>query len=804
MALPIEDYGIIGDLHTAALVGRDGSIDWLCLPRFDSSACFAKLLGDEDHGSWKLAPKGAHLATHRHYRGDTLVLETEFVTDEGSVRVVDCMPIRQQHPEVVRLVEGVRGKVTMEMDLIIRFGYGQIIPWVRRVDGTLNAIAGPDGLSLWTTVECKGQDFSTVAEFTVSEGQQIPFSLTWFPANEDPPRPVDAAYAIQDTELWWTAWAEQCTYTGEYREAVIRSLITLKALTYEPTGGIVAAATTSLPETLGGGRNWDYRFCWLRDATLTLESLMRGGFYQEAMAWRNWLLRAIAGDPSQMQIMYGPGGERRLDEWEIDWLPGYEGSAPVRIGNAAAGQFQLDVYGEVMSALYESAGAVEAGDNSAWELQLSLMEFLGDGWREPDDGIWEVRGPRRHFTHSKVMAWVAIDRAIKTAEEHDLEGPVDHWKEVRKEIHDQVCDEGFNADKGSFTQYYGSDQLDASLLMIPLVGFLPAHDPRVRGTIEAVERELVEGGFVLRYRTVETGDVDGLSGREGAFLACSFWLADCLSMLGRDHDARQLLDRLMGLRNDLGLLSEEYDPVAGRLVGNFPQAFSHVSLVNSASKIGGAEKPSSSHVIAGLARRVLSQPRGTSGSRHMGAFNAHSMLSSLVENADTDVSRRAAEVVKESLGTSSTGSLRPSRKATKATKKAARPTRASGSSPGRPTKPPVSTSDSDRPAKPARTVSKGQATPPPKKVAPKKVATKKAAAKKAAAKRAVPKKVVPKKAAVPKKVVPKKAAVPKKVVPKKVVPKKAAKRTAADKTTARMAKTTKASGRSRAAAAKRP
>ncbi|MGA3148056.1 MAG: glycoside hydrolase family 15 protein, partial [Acidimicrobiales bacterium] len=578
MALSIEDYGIIGDLHTAALVGRDGSIDWLCLPRFDSGACFAKLLGDEDHGSWKLAPKGSHGATHRHYRGDTLVLETEFVTDEGSVRVVDCMPIRQQHPEVVRLVEGVRGKVTMEMNLTIRFGYGQIVPWVRSTEGTLNAIAGPDGLSLWTPVHCKGQDLTTVAEFTVWEGQQIPFSLTWFPANEDPPRPVDAAYAIQDTELWWTDWAKQCTYQGEYREAVVRSLITLKALTYEPTGGIVAAATTSLPETLGGSRNWDYRFCWLRDATLTLESLMRGGFYQEAMDWRSWLLRAIAGDPAQMQIMYGAGGERRLDEWEIDWLPGYERSSPVRIGNAAAGQFQLDVYGEVMSALYESSDAVEPGDSPTWELQLSLMEFLSDGWREPDDGIWEVRGPRRHFTHSKVMAWVAIDRAIKTAEEHDLPGPIERWKVVRKEIHDQVCEEGFNADKGSFTQYYGSDELDASLLMIPLVGFLPAHDPRMRGTIEAIERELVEGGFVLRYRTVDTGDVDGLTGREGAFLACSFWLADCLSLLGRDHDARQLLDRLLGLRNDLGLLSEEYDPVAGRLVGNFPQAFSHVSL----------------------------------------------------------------------------------------------------------------------------------------------------------------------------------------------------------------------------------
>ena len=646
MTLSIEDYGLIGDLHTAALVGRDGSIDWLCLPRFDSAACFAKLLGDDDHGSWKLAPKGSHLASHRHYRGDTLVLESEFVTEGGTVRVIDCMPIRERHPEVVRLVEGVRGKVAMEMTLTIRFGYGQIIPWVRRMDGTLTAVAGPDGLSLWSPIECKGQDYSTVAEFTVSEGQRIPFSLSWYPASEEPPRPVDAGYAIQDTELWWTDWSSQCTYTGDYREAVIRSLITLKALTYEPTGGIVAAATTSLPESLGGNRNWDYRFCWLRDATLTLESLMRGGFYQEAMDWRNWLLRATAGDPAQMQIMYGAAGERRLDEWEIDWLPGYEGSAPVRIGNAAAGQFQLDVYGEVMSALYESLHTGESGEGRTWEFQLALMDFLKDGWREPDDGIWEVRGPRRHFTHSKVMAWVAIDRAIRTAEDYGMEGPIDQWRAVRQEIHDQVCDQGFNASKGSFTQYYGSEELDASLLMIPLVGFLPARDPRVRGTIEAIERELVDGGFVLRYRTADTGDVDGLTGREGAFLACSFWLADCLALLGRDRDARQLLDRLLGLRNDLGLLSEEYDPVAGRLVGNFPQAFSHVSLVNSASKLAGHEKPTSSHVMLGLARRSLSRGKRGSGSPHPDGITAQDMFNKLVQNVDAGSQVDAARALR--------------------------------------------------------------------------------------------------------------------------------------------------------------
>ncbi len=644
MALPIEDYGIIGDLHTVGLVGRDGSMDWLCLPRFDSGACFAKLLGDDDNGSWKIAPKGAESATHRHYRGDSLVLESEFVTEEGTVRIIDCMPIREKNPEVVRLVEGVRGRVTMEMKLTIRFGYGQIVPWVRRIDGTLTAIAGPDALMLWTPITTKGQDLSTVAEFTVAEGQRVPFFLSWYAASEDPPRPPDARFVIEDTELWWTDWASHCTYEGEYREAVIRSLITLKALTYQPTGGIVAAATTSLPETLGGGRNWDYRFCWLRDATLTLESLMRGGFYEEAMQWRSWLLRAVAGDPSQMQIMYGAAGERRLDEWEVSWLPGYEASSPVRIGNAAAGQFQLDVYGEVMSALYESAQQDSMGESPAWQLQLALMDFLESGWREPDDGIWEVRGPRRHFTHSKVMAWVAIDRAIKTIEEYGAEGPLDRWKAVRQEIFDQVCDEGYNTKKGCFTQYYGSDELDASLLMIPLMGFLPARDPRVRGTIEAIERELVEGDFVLRYRTADTGEVDGLIGREGAFLACSFWLADCLSMLGRQHDARKLFDRLMALRNDLGLLSEEYDPVAGRLVGNFPQAFSHVSLVNSASKLTGQEKPTPDHVVLGLARQAMGRRKTAMAGGGRGQA-ARAMLARLVQHASQSGSTDVSQVI---------------------------------------------------------------------------------------------------------------------------------------------------------------
>ena len=773
MTLPIEDYGIIGDLHTAALVGRDGSIDWLCLPRFDSSACFTKLLGNDDHGFWKLAPRGSTGASHRHYRGDTLVLESEFVTDEGTVRVVDCMPIRQEHPEVVRLVEGVRGKVTMEMNLTVRFGYGQVVPWVRRLDGTLCAIAGPDGLSLWTPVKCHGQDFSTVAQFTVSEGQQIPFSLSWFPGNEDPPRPVDAIYGIQDTELWWNDWSSQCTYQGDYREAVVRSLITLKALTYEPTGGIVAAATTSLPEALGGNRNWDYRFCWLRDATLTLESLMRGGYYHEAMAWRDWLLRAVAGDPSQMQIMYGAGGERRLDEWEIDWLPGYEQSTPVRIGNAAAGQFQLDVYGEVMSALYESESASESsaelGTSPTWEFQLSLMEFLRDGWREPDDGIWEVRGPRRHFTHSKVMAWVAIDRAIKTAEEFGLDGPVDEWKEIRKEIHDQVCDEGFNVAKGSFTQYYGSDQLDASLLMIPLMGFLPAHDPRVRGTIEAIERELVEGGFVLRYRTDDSGNVDGLSGREGSFLACSFWLADCLGMLGRTRDARQLLDRLLGLRNDLGLLSEEYDAVAGRLVGNFPQAFSHVSLVNSASKLAGEEKPTPDHVVLGLARRAITQSKSSATRQHIGGLSARGMLSRLADSVSGDIQGSAAQAIKRAVSDPGpTGdAVAPVPTATPVSQRRARATAA-------PTAKRTGTLVAKAPVRDA--VAEGTGKALTKKALVKKSPAKKAAVKKSVAKKAAAKKTVPKKAAA-KKTVPKKAAVKKapakKAVAKKAVAKKA-------------------------------
>ncbi|HXQ90907.1 MAG TPA: glycoside hydrolase family 15 protein [Acidimicrobiales bacterium] len=587
MTLRIEDYGIIGDTHTAGLVGCDGSIDWLCLPRFDSDACFAKLLGGDTHGFWRIAPVTDAYQARRRYRGDTLVLETEFETADGVAKVVDCMPIRESHPQVVRMVEAVRGEVAMRMDLVIRFGYGSMVPWVRRVDGLLSAIAGPDALALWTPIETRGQDMTTVAEFTVSATEHIPFVLTWYPSHEAPPRPVDASYAVHDTQMWWEDWAATCTFQGEWRDAVMRSLITLKALTYQPTGGIVAAATTSLPETLGGERNWDYRYCWLRDATLTLESLMRGGFHEEALAWRDWLMRAAAGDVSQLQIMYGPAGERRLIEWEVDWLPGYESSAPVRVGNAASGQFQLDVYGEVLSALYEACNVGGPLSSSAWALQMALVEFVAENWEQPDEGIWEVRGPRRHFTHSKVMAWVAVDRAVRTIQEFGVEGPVERWKELRQTIHAEVCAQGYNEKVGAFTQYYGSDALDASLLMIPLVGFLPATDERVRSTIEVIERGLTEDGFVLRYRTEDTGAVDGLRGHEGAFLACSFWMADCLYLIGRYDDAHAMLDRLIALSNDLGLLAEEYDVRAGRQVGNFPQAFSHVSLVNAAYNLSG-------------------------------------------------------------------------------------------------------------------------------------------------------------------------------------------------------------------------
>ncbi len=615
MPLPIEDYAVIGDLHTAAMVGKDGSIDWLCLPRFDSEACFARLLGTDDHGYWKIAPKGPEgtvTAVRRCYRPGTLVLETEMDTAEGTIRITDCMPVREGNPQVVRLVEGVAGKVTVRMQLALRFGYGEAIPWVTRDDHMLTATAGPDAVALWTRAETHGEGFTTVSEATLGEGEQMAYILAWYASHTAPPPPIDPFYCIGVTDTWWQTWSAACTYRGDYSEAVLRSLITLKALTYEPTGGIVAAATTSRPETLGGKRNWDYRYCWLRDATLTLEALLRGGYHAEAMAWRDWLLRATAGDVSKLQIMYGPSGERRLDEWEADWLPGYENAAPVRIGNAAAGQYQLDVYGEVMSALY-SAGHMDGLHSRAiWDLQTKLIEFLETGWKEPDDGIWEVRGPRRHFTHSKIMAWVAVDRAVRTMEDWPgLPGPVDKWRSLRDEIHTEIVEKGWNPDKQAFTQYYGSDQLDASVLMMPLVGFLPAKDPRVVSTVAAIQRELVADGYVLRYRTQDDGAVDGLTGREGAFLACSFWLVDCLHMVGRTEEAREMFERLLSLRNDVGLLAEEYDPVAKRLVGNFPQAFSHVSLVNSASRMTGQEPLSPGQAqVAKRLQRLLSQSLG--------------------------------------------------------------------------------------------------------------------------------------------------------------------------------------------------
>jgi GH15 family glucan-1,4-alpha-glucosidase len=585
----IEDYAVIADTHTAGLVSRDGSIDWLCLPRFDSGACFAALLGDERNGHWRIAPAGGVRRVRRRYRGDTLILETEFETGDGAVRLVDFMAPRIADPDVVRVVEGVRGRVPMRMELRIRFDYGRLTPWVRRVGRALLAISGPEALVLRTEVPHHGEDRATVADFEVTEGDRLPFALTWNLSHQELPDAIDPLAALRKTESYWREWASRCTYRGEWRDAVMRSLLTLKALTYEPSGGVVAAVTTSLPEAIGGVRNWDYRFCWLRDATMTLTSLMAAGYEQEAKDWREWLLRAMAGDPPALQIMYGPAGEARLPELELPWLPGYETSSPVRTGNAAVEQFQLDVYGEVMDALHKARRLSIDPHPSSWALQRALLEFLEGHWQEPDEGIWEVRGPRRHFTHSKVLAWVAIDRAVKGVEQFGMDGPVERWRRLRAEIHQEVCRRAYDADRGTFTQAYGSRELDASLLLIPLVGFLPPSDPRVRGTVEAIERELCEDGFVLRYPTGEQAEpVDGLPGREGAFLACTFWLADNYALLGRVQDARDLFQRLLDLRNDVGLLAEEYDPAAGRQLGNFPQAFSHVPLINTAMHLAEA------------------------------------------------------------------------------------------------------------------------------------------------------------------------------------------------------------------------
>jgi GH15 family glucan-1,4-alpha-glucosidase len=589
MAEPIEDYALIGDTHTAGLVSREGSIDWLCLPRFDSPACFAALLGDRSNGHWQLAPAGPVREVRRRYQGDTLVLETDYRTDDGVVRVVDCMPPRQSDPDVARVVQGVRGRVPMRMELTIRFDYGSIVPWVRHGAGTLHAIAGPDSVWLRTPVPVYGQNLTTLADFTVAEGERAPFMLTWHASHRPAPRRIDPVRALGDTEAWWGEWASGIDYVGGWQDAVIRSLLTLKALTYAPTGGIVAAPTTSLPEQLGGVRNWDYRYCWLRDATFTLSALMLAGLTDEAKAWREWLLRAVAGQPRQMQILYGVAGERRITEQELDWLAGYQGSRPVRVGNAAVNQFQLDVYGEVMDALYLGRHIGLEMDETAWDFQRALLEFLESNWREPDEGIWEIRGPRRHFTHSKVMAWVALDRAIKAVELLGHDGPVDRWRGMRRELHDEVCREGYDSQRDAFVQYYGADHLDASLLQIPLVGFLPAGDPRVKGTVAAIQRELMVDGLVHRYPPEGSQSVDGLPPGEGTFLACTFWLADNLALMGRRDEALAIFERLLTLRNDVGLLAEEFDPASGHHLGNFPQAFSHVALVNTANYL--SERP---------------------------------------------------------------------------------------------------------------------------------------------------------------------------------------------------------------------
>jgi GH15 family glucan-1,4-alpha-glucosidase len=579
----IEDYGLIGDLQTAALVSRHGSIDWLCFPRFDSGACFAALLGTEENGHWTIRPAGELRAATRRYREDTLVLETDLENESGTVRIIDFMPPRETKPDVVRIVEGVRGRVEVEMELVVRFDYGSVVPWVRNLDGTLLGVAGPDAVALRTPIELEGRNLHTYASFTVSEGDRVPFVLTWFPSNEPLPNEVDPEAALSDTVSFWEEWASRCTHVGDWHDALHRSLLTLKALTHAPTGGIVAAPTTSLPEALGGVRNWDYRYCWLRDATLTLLAFIRAGYVDEARDWREWLLRAIAGSPEDVQIMYGVAGERRLTELELPWLAGYESSRPVRIGNGACDQLQLDVYGEIVDALTMARNrGLEASDD-AWSITRRLLDWLESGWRDPDEGIWEVRGPRRHFTHSKIMAWVAFDRAVKTTERHGRDGAAERWRAARDEIRDDVLRSGYDADRGHFVQYYGSDRLDASLLLIPLVGFLPAKDPRMVGTVDAIQRELMRDGFVERYRADEENvEVDGLPPGEGVFLPCSFWLVAVLAQQGRREEAVELFERLLSLRNDLGLLSEEYDPDAKRLVGNFPQAFTHLTLVETA------------------------------------------------------------------------------------------------------------------------------------------------------------------------------------------------------------------------------
>jgi GH15 family glucan-1,4-alpha-glucosidase len=587
MASRIEDYALVGDLHTAALIGLDGSIDWLCLPRFDSPACFAALLADSDAGHWRIAPAGAGTATRRRYRGDTLILETEFDTSDGTVRIIDFMPPRGEAADIVRIVEGVSGTVTMHTRLVLRFDYGSITPWVRRTEHDHAAVAGPDAVWLRSDVPLHHHERTLDGEFSVTAGQRVTFVLTHQVSHLPRPEPVQPHRALAATEDFWQRWISRCSYTGPYADAVRRSLILLKALTYAPTGGILAAATTSLPEQIGGPRNWDYRYCWLRDATFTLQALLGTGYVTEAKAWREWLLRATAGDPADLQIMYALDGTRRLTESTIDWLPGYENSGPVRVGNAAAQQFQLDVWGEVLDGLHLSREAGIATTDDGWDLQKALLDFLEGNWQQPDNGLWEVRGPRRHFVHSKVMAWAGLDRAVTAVERHSLDGPVQQWRATRDAIHADVCAHGFDTDRNTFTQFYGSRGVDAALLLIPRVGFLPYDDPRVIGTIDAIRKDLCTDGFLLRYQP-EHDNVDGLPGTEGAFLACTFWLADALHGIGRTDQARELFERLLNLRNDVGMLSEEYDPVHRRQLGNTPQAFSLVGLVNTARRLTGA------------------------------------------------------------------------------------------------------------------------------------------------------------------------------------------------------------------------
>jgi GH15 family glucan-1,4-alpha-glucosidase len=575
----IEDYALLSDQQTAALVHRHGSIDWCCFPRFDSDACFAALLGDREHGRWLVAPNVPGEA-RRRYRAGSLVLETEWEAPEGKIRVVDFMPPRRPAPTIVRIVEGVSGRVTVRSELVLRFGYGRVVPSLRRLDDAHVAIAGPDATVLRTSLPPTATDAAGASTFEIGAGDEVAFALSWFPSHTPPPGALDVEEAARETETFWHNWASRCGYEGPYREAVLQSLTALKGLTYEPTGGIVAAPTTSLPEWPGGERNWDYRYCWLRDATLTLLALIHAGYREEASEWRAWLVRAAAGDPDEIQIMYGVAGEQKLPESIVDWLPGFEGSRPVRVGNAAAGQEQLDVYGEVMDAMYQARTHGIGASLPTWELGRRALRQLEQRWREPDEGIWEVRGGRRHFTHSKVMAWVAFDRGIRFCEELGREGPVERWRAIRDEIHAQVCRQGWNDELGSFTQSYGDSRLDASLLLLPQVGFLPPEDPRVRGTLAAVQRQLSIDGFVLRYRSED--EIDGLPSGEGAFLPCSFWLVDALALDGRHDRATELFERLLGVRNDLGLLAEEYDPRSGHLLGNFPQAFSHIALLNSA------------------------------------------------------------------------------------------------------------------------------------------------------------------------------------------------------------------------------